>query len=167
MRKVLIAVDAVHNVPLRVQVFGAAARPAFETAFANIAYAKPAAKVFRFTPPKGSTTATPPAVEPKTAAPDATGHAAADRKPTVVGTGWTSVLVFPADASPFGALTGAGATAGHRTDETAATLARLTKHRPDGSSLLSTALVNVLIAKDGRVLIGAVTPAVLEQAAAR
>jgi outer membrane lipoprotein-sorting protein len=162
VRKVLIAVDAVHSVPLRVQVFGAATRPAFETAFANISYARPAATVFRFTPPKGSTTTTPS--KASTSAPDPAGHSAADGKPTVLGSGWTSVLVFPASSSPLDAAAKAGS--GRRADETASTLQRLTKHQPDGTALLSTALVNVLIATDGRVLVGAVTPAVLQQAAA-
>lgn len=168
IRKVLIAVDAVHNVPLRVQVFGGGARPAFETAFANISYAKPAASVFRFTPPKGSTVASPTAAKPKTTAPERGGKPATTARPTVLGSGWSSVVIIPADPagrSSLGVLS-AGAAAGRHADKTASTLARLTKRLPDGSQLLSTALVNVLFAKDGRVIVGAVTPAVLEQAAA-
>jgi outer membrane lipoprotein-sorting protein len=167
VRKVLIAVDAVHNVPLRVQVFGAATRPAFETAFQSISFARPAASVFRFTPPKGSVVEAPTSAAPTSSAPEHADPADASSRPKVLGSGWSSVVVFPADpagGSPFDALT-SGPT-GHAKSETAATLTRLTKHLANGDQLLSTALVNVLISHDGRVLVGAVTPTTLQQAAA-
>ncbi len=54
--QVRIAVDAHHNVPLRVQVFarGDAAAPAFQTGFTSIAFTRPATANFAFTPPPGS-----------------------------------------------------------------------------------------------------------------
>ena len=166
--RVLIAVDAVHGVPLRVQVFAGGKRPAFETAFQNISFRAPATSVFRFRPPKGSTVATPSAASPK-AAPDPAGKPAASAKPTVLGSGWSSVVVFPADpagGSPLSAITSSGAGTGRHADQIASTLARLTKRLSNGDQLLSTALVNVLVTSDGRVLVGAVTPEVLQQAAA-
>jgi outer membrane lipoprotein-sorting protein len=153
VRKVAIAIDATKNVPLRVQVFGAAATPAFETAFTDISYKTPAASVFAFTAPKGATvtndllgtTATPS----RTMKPD---HVIAGKKPeaTTVGTGWTTVAVLPAGSNPLGS------------DRM---LDKLTTTLPNGDKLLRTALLNALITKDGRVLVGAVSPAVLEQAA--
>ncbi len=151
VRKVTIAVDATKNVPLRVQVFGAAVAPAFETAFTDISYKTPAASVFAFTPPKGATVTNNLLGSAPTgsAKPD---HVVAGTQPeaTTVGTGWTSVLVLPAGSNPLGSDT---------------MLDKLTTTLPNGDKLLRTALLNALITKDGRVLVGAVSPAVLEQAA--
>ena len=54
--QVRIAVDAARNVPLRVQVFArGSATPAFQTGFTSIAFTRPAAANFAFTPPAGAT----------------------------------------------------------------------------------------------------------------
>lgn len=166
VRKVLIAIDAARDVPLRVQVFGKAAAPAFETAFSDISYRQPAASVFAFTPPKGAQVTTrllDSGTHPnKTHSPQ---HGA-QALPTVVGTGWTSVIVFPAakgGSSPLAGLTGASSAHG---DSTASLLSRLTTTLPNGDRILRSALINALLTKDGRVLVGAVSPALLEQAAA-
>lgn len=168
VRKVLIAIDAKYSVPLRVQVFGKAAAPAFETAFTNISYRRPAASVFAFTPPKGAqvTQDVLGSLVPTTAAADkpATGTGTAKPSPTVLGTGWASVLVLPAakdGSSPLAGLTGS-----KHGGSVASALDSLTTTLPNGDKLLQSALVNVLVAKDGRVLLGAVSPALLEQAAA-
>jgi outer membrane lipoprotein-sorting protein len=56
VRQVRIAIDAARNVPLRVQVFArGAASPAFQTGFTSIAFTRPAAANFAFTPPAGAT----------------------------------------------------------------------------------------------------------------
>jgi outer membrane lipoprotein-sorting protein len=53
--QVRIAIDAHHNLPLRVQVFPrGAATPAFQTGFTSIAFTQPAAANFAFTPPVGA-----------------------------------------------------------------------------------------------------------------
>jgi outer membrane lipoprotein-sorting protein len=173
VRKVLIAIDAKHNVPLRVQVFGKAAAPAFETAFTNISYNRPAASVFAFTPPKGAkvtndvlglTGAKPEATTPE----KSTKAGTTTPSPTVIGTGWTSILVVPAakdGTSALDSLTG-GAAASKNHDSSGAVLSHLTTTLPNGDHLLQSALINVLLTKDGRALVGAVSPAVLEQAAA-
>jgi outer membrane lipoprotein-sorting protein len=166
VRKVTVAIDAAHNVPLRVQVFGAASAPAFETAFSDISFKRPAASVFAFTPPKGAKVSkdllplmTGTAGDrPKSAAPEKSSGS-----PSVVGSGWTSVLVLPAatdGSSPLSGLTGGS---GH--DDTSSILQRLTSTLPSGDKVLRSALVNVLMTKDGRVLVGAVGTDVLEQAA--
>lgn len=161
VRKVAIAIDSASHVPLRVQVYGAADQPALEAAFTSIDLSRPAAGVFRFTPPAGARVTTrqldgtqdgthrqaaPSRLAPAAGAP-------ADRplagRPQVVGSGWTSVLVTKAP-------TGAAA-------EQA--LSRFTTPAAGGGRLLRTALVNALLTSDGRLLVGAVTPAVLEQAA--
>ena len=70
--------------------------------------------------------------------------------PTVVGTGWSSILV----------VKGVGASA----PDQAALLNQLTTRVPEGR-LLTTGLVSVLLTDDGRLLVGAVTPAALRAAA--
>jgi outer membrane lipoprotein-sorting protein len=168
VRKVTLAIDAVHHVPLRVQVFAAGAAPAFETAFSDISFTRPAASVFAFTPPKGAKVSSHllPLMSGTTAAHDpADKGAAATASPTVVGAGWTSVLVLPAakdGSSPLAGLTGGS---GQRGD-TSSILSRLTSTLPNGDKVLRSALVNVLLTKDGRVLVGAVSTDVLQQAAA-
>ncbi len=153
VRRVAIAVDSRTHVPLRVQVFGAGADAAFETGFTDVSFDRPAASVFRFTPPKGSAVTeralgahAAPDAAPDVAAPDAAPTGAG---PTTVGTGWTSVLVLPAGSAPA---------AGSVLDQLTTTL-------PSGDRLVRTALVSALLTRDGRVLVGAVTPDLLQQAA--
>lgn len=175
VRKVSIAIDAAHNIPLRVQVFGAGAAPAFETAFSDISFKRPAASLFAFTPPKGAKVSSdllplmssaasgkPDSSDPKVSKGGSGQKASASSSPSVVGTGWTSVLVLPAaknGSSPLAALTGSQG-------DTASIVGRLTSTLPNGDKVLRSALVNALITKDGRVLVGAVSTAVLQQAAA-
>lgn len=175
VRRVTIAVDAVHNIPLRVQVFGAAVAPAFETAFSDISFRRPAASVFAFTPPKGATVSSDllPLVTsggstsvPTHGKTGSTHKAVTARatEPSVVGTGWTSVLVLPAAKDGTSALAGlTGGAGGH--NQTSSILDRLISTLPNGDKVLRSALVNVLMTKDGRVLVGAVSTEVLQQAA--
>lgn len=162
VREVRIALDAARSVPLRVQVFGAAAKPAFETAFTNISYATPAASVFRFVAPRGSVVTHDlfPSVGPRLhRAPGSppSPRSLGSTEPKVLGKGWTSVLETPAGQGGLSALTDSG---------NASLVNKLMTTLPNGDRLLSTALVNVLVTKDGRLLVGAVSPAVLQQAAA-
>jgi hypothetical protein len=173
VRRVLISIDAKHSVPLRVQVYGAAAAPAFETAFTDITFKRPAASVFSFTPPKGSKVSKdllPLMAQPSVGAPDGTSPdssaSAPEASPAVVGSGWTSVLVLPATADGSSPL--AGLAGGRRSgeDSTSSMIQQLTSTLPNGDRVLRSALVNVLLTRDGRVLVGAVSTSVLEQAAA-
>lgn len=163
VRRVAIAIDAATKVPLRVQVFGAATRPAFETAFTDVSFRRPAASVFTFRAPQGSTVTTKTLAQAgHSGTPDshrpASTAGAAKAGPSTLGKGWTTVAVLPA-GSGASVLTGG-------TGSTGALLGRLTTTLPSGDRLLQSALVNALLTKDGRVLIGAVSPAVLQQAAA-
>jgi outer membrane lipoprotein-sorting protein len=166
VRRVLISVDGETGVPLRVQVFGSAVAAAFETAFTDVSFRRPSASVFRFTPPKhavvtqhdlsmrpgGAQGHAPTA----TTAPD---PAAADQ-PTVIGQGWTSILVLRQPAAP------AGTAKNGRQASSNAVLDQLTRTLPNGDRLLKTSLVNALMTKDGRIFVGAVTPDLLVKAAA-
>ena len=54
--QVRIAIDARHNVPLRVQVFAkGAASPAIQVGFTSVSFGQPAAANFAFRPPAGAT----------------------------------------------------------------------------------------------------------------
>lgn len=175
---VTIAVDAATGVPLRVRVLaaGSTGRPAFETAFESVTFARPGGGVFRFSPPPGAEV-----TEPKTPAPrgvdkadgttsgaDSSGGSGADHNgPKVTGSGWTSVLEMRG-------VTMAGAGSGAQSTSSApAELETLRRAMtPVGGaygkgSVLKTRLVSVLLLDDGRVFVGAVAPQVLEQAAAQ
>jgi len=183
--RVAIAIDATKNVPLRVQVFAkGAASPAFQVGYTSISFVKPAAANFSFTPPAGAKVklVSPPR---ETSGPTSGQHKQASGEPQVVGKDWLSVAVLPAsalaDATGAGSASSvAGAAAqsaagspGGGSGEDAAVAAALLKtatpvHGAWGSGkLLHTSLVSVLMTSDGHVLVGAVTPAVLESAAAQ
>ena len=147
VRRVSLSIDAESKVPLRVEVFGAAATPSFETGFTDVSFDRPAASVFRFTPPDGAT------VTERTLPGHGSGEAPGpgDAGARVVGTGWTSVLVLP----PGSAAT---------LQDGGGLLDRLTTTLPDGSRLVRSALVNALLLPDGRVAVGAVSPELLQAA---
>jgi outer membrane lipoprotein-sorting protein len=164
--RVVIAVDATRYIPLRVQVFsaGTPADAAFETGFTSISYDRPDAGTFDFSVPAGATVTAQDMTkgqgqQPDSSMPDAPA-------PTVVGTGWTSVVQVPAGPDALAALT-QGATGNSRDQSSAEMLNRMLTVQPNGDRMLSTALMNVLLTSDGRVFAGAVQPSVLQAAAAR
>jgi outer membrane lipoprotein-sorting protein len=158
--EVRLAVDAASSVPLQVRVTPrGSSEPALTTGFTELSLTRPDPGVFAFTPPAGATVteapASPPARRPAAARPTA-------GSPEVVGQGWTAVLVLrgPGAALPAGSST---------QDPTARAL--LDAFRPvtgafGSGRLLTTRLLGVLALDDGRVLVGAVGPDVLERAAA-
>jgi outer membrane lipoprotein-sorting protein len=185
--RVSIAIDASNNVPLRVQVFArGASTPAFQVGYTAVSFVRPAPANFTFSPPAGAK------VKTVTVPSDSSQHksSAAQRKAAsqvqVIGKDWLSVAVLP--ASVLSEVTGSsasgaagqvaqsavpGGTAGGGSGETAAILRTLIGaatpvHGAWGSGqLLHTSLLSVLITNNGHVLIGAVTPSVLENAAAQ
>jgi outer membrane lipoprotein-sorting protein len=186
--RVNIAIDASNNVPLRVQVFArGASSPAFQVGYTAISFVRPAAANFSFAPPAGAkvhavTLPSEPAGQQK---PSAAQRQAASQV-QVVGKDWLSVAVFP--SSVLSEVTGGsmggsagqvaqsavpGGPAGGGSGETAAVLHSLVAaatpvHGAWGSGqLLHTSLISMLITSNGHVLIGAVRPAVLENAAAQ
>lgn len=155
VRKVAIAVDSATKVPLRVQVYGSGDSAALETGFTDVSFDRPSASVFAFTPPSGATVtehALPADGTAPESAPEADGA-----KPSVVGTGWTSVLVVPAPTSDSSSGNSDGSTQ-RLLDSASTTL-------PNGDRLVRTSLLNVLLTTDGRVLAGAVSPERLQQVA--
>jgi outer membrane lipoprotein-sorting protein len=171
VRDIRIAVDSKTSVPLRVQVHaaGVSGRPAFETAFTSVSFSKPSSSVFRFSPPPGAKVTQ--SHLPSAAADDAKatantrGHESGSR---VIGTGWAAVVEL-SGVSPFGAG-GSGdrhrSTAGEQLSALRRAMTPVSGAFGTGQ-LLRTRLVSVLLLDDGRMLFGAVSPTVLEQAAAK
>lgn len=149
--QVRLAVDSRTSTPLRVEVFASTGtEPAFETSFTEIQFATPAASLFTFRPPPGAKVS------------ELTLPAAPQRKhtsvrPTVVGDGWTTVLVM------------SGVDVSNVSSPELTAFLRSAKE-VSGSygkgRVIRTALVSALLLDDGRLLVGSVTPDVLEQAAA-
>lgn len=177
---VTVAIDSATSTPLRVQVFArGSSDPALQIGFTKVSFRTPPASTFAFTPPRGatvkqSTPGTATAPTPHTTAPMT--------KPTGLGQGWSTILELPAGTVPTAAPEGKLVTppsgkSGHsglfRHHEVRAPggenvlglLQLATSQTPQGR-LLSTRLINVLFAPDGRVFVGAVPAASLERAAA-
>ncbi|ROT33125.1 hypothetical protein [Micromonospora sp. HM5-17] len=149
------AIDAAEHVPLRFQVIPRGTRqPAFELAFTHVDFDRPDPVQFTFNPPPGTRVIEEPAgPEPR----PGKDHP----EPTVVGEGWTTVLVgrLPDDNRP-----GAGGPDDAGTPKPGDGLRGLLDRLPAVSGawgsgrLLTGTLFSVLVTDDGRVLAGAVTP---------
>ena len=172
VRKVTIAIDAEHFVPLRVQVFGHGSGPGaadrlhqdqfHDAVRVDVRVQGPGrrdgvdqpvrtAGPFRRTPPP---TASVGPATPKPAPKYLPRHASA--QPKIIGSGWTSIVEIPAGsgggAGPAGAL---------------GSLPReLTTAGSNGQRVLHTALVNAVLLPDGRTFVGAVSQSLLEHVAA-
>ena len=165
MGQIRIAIDAKTSDPLRVKVFARnGSKPAFEVTYTSLTYSAPPASVFNFSPPPGATV-TQGAMAPrlgdgqrKLESPaEQPAPAQTSRGSYVVGTGWTTVRVMTSvNLSAIG---------GNADARTLLDAAQPVKGAFGSGRLLRTALVSVLSLDDGRILVGAVTPAVLEQAA--
>jgi outer membrane lipoprotein-sorting protein len=172
--EVVLSVDAATGTPLEARIMAkGVTKPALEVGFTTINFATPAASTFVFVPPKGATVTEVSSFtdllpisgsrhrhgdgakdnpSPDATASDSNGTGGST---TTVGTGWDTVAVMTdsPQASQISSLM------------SAAKEVKLA----DGSTarLLSTRLVNVLIAADGRTAIGAVNQAGLEAALAQ
>jgi outer membrane lipoprotein-sorting protein len=176
LEKVAIAVDGETGMPLRVTVSARGqAEPAFEAGFTSLSLAAPDDAMFTFVAPPGATVkelpvpplAYPPMMpalpgKPGMVTPDQLPGGAPDvrhrdhPKPTVTGTGWETVVGFPATEGQ-----GAELNEALQNDPLLSQAAVVVP----GGWLLSTSLVNVLLTDDGRIFVGMV-PADRLQAAA-
>lgn len=183
--EVSVAIDGENGVPLAASVTARGAdEPAFSVAFTKVSFQAPEASVFAFSPPEGTTVTehevavpTPAELEQWQAEAeaesqaDAGGDASDDApRPQVIGEGWSSVVVLPAGMGPADAAGGPAGSGdsdapGGGLGEASGMLDTLTQP-VEGGRILSTSLVSVFFADDGRVLVGAVTPERLIDAAA-
>ena len=147
---VRIAIDGATHIPTRVQVFAeGATTPAFQVGFTSFSTATPDASIFGFTPPPDATVKE--GVLPTKAGHPSHGAPTNGTAPTVVGKGWTSVLVatLPADQQTSG---GSSQLPGMLDKLPAVSGAWGSGH------LLSSALFSAVLTDDGRVAVGAVAP---------
>ncbi|WP_327680038.1 LolA family protein [Kitasatospora sp. NBC_00458] len=176
--EVRVAVAADNGVPLAVVVKGSDGSTVLDVHFTEVSFAKPAAKTFEFTVPKGAKVTEQKAPEGRRAdgakagaSPEA---AAAAQGLNVVGEGWTAVLsaqlpggdVFvPAEGRGPRGRGGHGPGAGEGKAQNPLALAKSLGKPVKGGSQISTKVLNVLVTDDGRVFAGAVTLPVLQSAA--
>ncbi|HKT57850.1 MAG TPA: DUF2092 domain-containing protein [Microbacterium sp.] len=165
----VVTVDAQTGVPLAVRVDARhQSTPALSVAFTSFDTTRPDASVFAFTPPQGTTVThvrlpgTLPhhlrGQHPGDAPGNGPRHAPARRAdlptPTVIGTGWTSIVEVHGRAALTGGLGANGSTL----------LGELTQ-RVSGGRILQTSLFTVYLRDDGTVFAGAVPAATLLAAA--
>ena len=158
-----LAVDGETHLPLRVEVFAGTTK-VFGVGFTKINFAQPDVKYFDFTPPAGAevTEVTPdtkktPSKKPSTTKPRETDANA----PTVVGTGWTTVVISkvpPTTAS--GSPTGRPGSGGDQLEQILRQMPHVSGDWGSGRLLAGTAFSAVLT-DDGRLAVGSVTPEVL------
>lgn len=174
--RVVVAVDAVTGLPLRVQVVPRGARTAgLSYGFTRISYDRPAASNFDFSPPPGAKATT---LDPTSAlsalGPLLSGGMASLGSailPRVLGSGWGLVMVIPASTLQTAAILGSAAPRRDVAPVRSALSSFLDSGTALGGSwgtghLIHTALLNLLAIDNGPVLVGAVTAATLEAAAA-
>ncbi|HET6938680.1 MAG TPA: hypothetical protein VFI19_08750 [Nocardioides sp.] len=168
---VKIAIDGATHIPTRVQVFPrGATKPAFEVGFTSFSPHAPSDSVFSFNPPPGATVSegigtsgdAAQGADPTDGTPTP-GDARTGTKPTVVGDGWTAVVVatLPTDQTAAGKPT-----------TPLGSLDSVVKNLPVVSGawgsghLLKGTLFSVLLTDDGRLVAGAVEPSALYAALA-
>ena len=165
--RVVIAVDAETNVPLRVRVFSTTIdAPAVDVGFTSVDYSAPDPQLFEFVPPPGATITDhqlPELTDAQRAELKQEARAGADQRPEVVGSGWSTVLVadLPPDALADLAEAGQGGRRGQDTDPAASALALL-EALPQASGawgsgrVLEGTLFSAIVTDDGRIALGAV-----------
>lgn len=164
---VRIAVDGTEHVALRVQVL-AQDRPApvFSIGFTDVDFSTPPSSTFDFTPPQGAKV-TEVSGDHSATSDKSTDKTSDGAKPTVVGTGWTTVVVhkLPADALTGAGTPGSDQSTGNGVD-VQAYLAQLPKVSGSWGSgrLLAGTAFSVVVTDDGRVAAGAVRPELLYDA---
>jgi outer membrane lipoprotein-sorting protein len=156
VESIALAIDAETGLPLRVEVNAVGQdAPAFSFAITALDLSTPDPALFTFTPPPGATVTDAPEFEMPAdrPAPSSDASVEAPDMPTVVQTGWATIVEIPAGSMP---------------DELAANpLLEQFATSVDGGLVVRTALATVFIADDGRVFVGTVPLSALQSAAAR
>ncbi|GHF85863.1 hypothetical protein GCM10018790_74200 [Kitasatospora xanthocidica] len=166
--EVRIAVAADNGVPLAVAVKSTDGTTVLDLRFTDVSFAKPAAKTFDFTAPKGAKV-TEKKADQAAAEAAAEGKAAAGANGgdhehlNVIGEGWTAVVATQLPGGPV-EVPKDGKHAGRGSVNPQGLIKSLGK-QVAGGTLISTKVVNVLLTDDGRVFAGAVTLPVLQHAA--
>ncbi len=175
--RVTIALDAQTSVPLRVRAHSTRmADPALEVGFTSVDFTRPDASLFEFVPPAGATVTEHPAPDPAqerdadeaAAMRDA---AAGAPEPTVVGEGWSAVVIADLPVDGLADLAESGMRAEDGADPATTALALL-EALPASSGawgsgrVLSGTLFSAIVTDDGRIAVGLVDPEALGAALA-
>jgi outer membrane lipoprotein-sorting protein len=146
--EVHIEIDGTEGVPVGVQIYPLGAEaPAVDVSFQTISFAEPASQNFSFTPPAGA--------QIRTGATDS--PLAALDQVSMIGAGWSTVASYRSSAA-----------SGPQIAEVAQALLGDRARRVQGpwgkGRLLQTPILGVLVTDNGRIVVGAVTAAVLYKA---
>ncbi|MFH9350527.1 outer membrane lipoprotein carrier protein LolA [Kitasatospora sp. NPDC017646] len=180
LSEVRIAVAADNGVPLAVVVKSTDGSTVLDVHFTDVSFAKPAAKTFDFTAPKGAKVTEKKADEAAKGTQGQQGdhgdhgdRAKGHDGVNVVGDGWTAVVSTrlpgsvgaPAEGSPDSKQDNGKQGKRHGRPMDPQALVKSLGKPVGGGTLISTKVVNVLLTDDGRVFAGAVTLSVLQHAA--
>ena len=171
---VKIAIDGATHIPTRVQVFPrGSSTPAFEVGFTSFNPSTPSDSVFAFNPPPGATVTEGLGehwqAQTRHGLGHRRGHCTGRRrarrgraKPTVVGDGWTSVVVatLPSDQQSGDGLARLSNALGSFDERGQAACPRSPGAWGSGH-VLRGKLFSVLVTDDGRVVAGSVAPEAL------
>lgn len=164
IEQVRIAIDGEKFLPLRVQLVAeGAGQPAVEAAYTEIDFSAPDPSVFEFTPPAGTDVTEENGTDHdrRSQDPEARPEDRKDAKDstTVIGEGWTAVYL----------IDGEQPAKDQERDQGDATIEALPKVSGDWGSgrLFSSRVVTAVIADDGRIAVGAVSPELLYSALER
>jgi outer membrane lipoprotein-sorting protein len=177
--QVRLAIDAEHHIPLRVDVYAKnATKPAVRVAFQQISFAVPDAEQFAFNPPPDTkvTESTGKDLQKQRQAEiekhaPATPPVAGGSSPTVVGTGWTSVVTAKLPSPSASSSASSSSSSSPKTE--AGQLSGALQMLPAASGswgkghIFAGTLFSVLVTDDGRVFAGAVAPEKLYEVAAK
>ena len=164
LRQVQIAIDAQTRLPLRISVLAnGSSSPAIQIGFSSVDVGAQDPSLFHFTPPPGSTVTHGDSTHQQM-------NDATDRtSPTIVGSGWDTVILAKLPSSITSPSTGNSSgigSSGHSSDP----MALITEFGTPVSGtwghgwVISTSIANVLVTSDGRVAAGFVPQQVLVQA---
>jgi outer membrane lipoprotein-sorting protein len=175
VKEVRLALDGETFVPLRVQVYAkSAAEPAFEVGFTSVTFTPPSTDNFTFTPPAGAKVGEENSLDTLASEQGKAGQERAEGlkdKVKTVGDGWTTVVVLPFQALDLKVKMPKEQGDGPTGQDTNAIVDALLKSAKPVSGtwgsgkVIQTKLVSALLTDDGRLLVGAVTPEKLTEAA--
>jgi outer membrane lipoprotein-sorting protein len=156
-----LAVDGDTHVPLRVEVFAGTAR-VFGVGFTKVDFAQPDAKYFDFTPPPGAEVTEVPSEAKRTPSKEPSTTKPSDKNaPTVVGEGWTTVVISKVPATTAsGSPTSRSGSGADQLEQILRQLPRVSGDWGSGRLLAGTAFSAVLT-DDGRLAVGSVRPEAL------
>jgi outer membrane lipoprotein-sorting protein len=176
--RVTLSMDAETNVPLRVRVYSTSIPdPAIEVGFTSVDYGTPDPSLFEFTPPPGATVTEHDVAADTADADGAKSDMPAGPEPTVVGEGWSTIMIteLPVDSLADLAEDGMRASSDEpysRGGDPAATALALIEALPAETGewgtgrVLRGTLFSAILTDDGRVALGAVSPQALGAALA-